>query len=190
MVGLPKQTPKSVMDTIDYCGFLLDKFDRISPFIAPLSPFLDPASLAFENPERYGYRLLFRSLEEHRQALVKPSWKYALNYETEWMTCSEIVSSAYEALLRLNRLKARHDSISKEMAEAEEQRINTALQMLCRIDNIVSSGREEELTQIKATVDWVNMSMAGGERELELPTALLKLRPLSVLRSLVKGRPH
>jgi B12-binding domain/radical SAM domain protein len=190
MSGLPNQTTQSVMDTVDYCGFLLDRFDRTSPFIAPLSPFLDPASLAFENPERYGYRLLFRSLEEHRQALVEPSWKYALNYETEWMARSEIVSSAYEALLRLNRLKARHGSISKEVADAEEQRINTATEMLYRIDNIVSSGREEELTQIKAAVDWVNMSVPSGERELELPTALLKLRPLSALWSLAKGRSH
>ncbi|MBE0415540.1 MAG: TIGR04190 family B12-binding domain/radical SAM domain protein [Dehalococcoidia bacterium] len=188
MIGLPKQTPKSVMDTIDYCGSLLDKFNRTSPFIAPISPFLDPGSLAFENPERYGYRLLIRGLEEHRQALVAPSWKYTLNYETEWMTRSEIVASAYEALLRLNRLKARHGSISKEMAEAEEVRINTAIEMLHRIDNIVSSGREEELPQIKATVDRVNMSMGGGKRELELPTTSLKLRPLTTLWSLVRGQ--
>ena len=28
------------------------------PFISPLAPFLDPGSRAFEEPERYGYRLL------------------------------------------------------------------------------------------------------------------------------------
>lgn len=190
MTGLPKQTTKSVMDTIDYCGFLLDRFDRTVPFVAPLSPFLDPASLAFENPERYGYRLRFRTLEEHRRALVKPSWKYTLNYETEWMTRNQIVSSAYEALLRLNHLKEKHGSISKEMAEAEERRINTAIQMLRRIDEIVSSGREEEFTQIKATVDWVNMSMAVGKRELELPTTPLKVRPLSAVWSLMRGRSY
>ncbi|GAH70653.1 unnamed protein product, partial [marine sediment metagenome] len=73
MIGLPKQTPKSVMDTIDYCDFLLQKFKgdkRLSLFIAPLSPFLDPGSLGFEQPQRHGYRILFRTLEEHRQALV------------------------------------------------------------------------------------------------------------------------
>ena len=190
MTGLPKQTTKSVMDTIDYCGFLLDRFERTVPFVAPLSPFLDPASLAFENPERYGYHLRFRTLEEHRRALVKPSWKYTLNYETDWMTRNQIVSSAYEALLRLNRLKAEHGSISKEMAEFEERRLNIAVQMLHRIDEIVSSGRDEEFAQIKTTVDWVNMSMAGGKRELELPTTSLKLRPLSALWSLAKGRSY
>lgn len=190
MTGLPKQTTGSVMDTVDYCGFLLDRFERTVPFIAPLSPFLDPASLAFENPERYGYRLRFRALDEHRRALVMPSWKYTLNYETEWMTRSQIVSSAYEALLRLNRHKGEHGSISREAAEFEERRLNTAIQMLHRIDEIVSSGREEELAQIKATVDWVNMSMPGGKRELELPTSPLKLRPLSALWYSLRGRHY
>ncbi len=190
MTGLPKQTTKSVMDTIDYCGFLLDRFQRTVPFIAPLSPFLDPASLAFENPERHGYRLRFRTLEEHRRALVKPSWKYTINYETKWMTRNQIVSSAYEALLRLNRLKAEHGSITKEMAEFEEKRLNTAVHLLHRIDEIISSGREEELAQIKPTVDWVNMSMAGGKRELELPTTAFKLRPLSALWSLARRRSY
>jgi len=110
MIGLPQQTPQSVMDTIDYCGYLLEKFrgdKRLSLFIAPISPFLDPGSLAFEQPEHYGYRVLFRTLEEHRQALLSPSWKYSLNYETEWMTRHQIAETAYEAILRLNRLKVK-----------------------------------------------------------------------------------
>ena len=53
MIGLPRQTPRSVMDTVDYCDFLLHRFKgdkRLSLFIAPLSPFLDPGSLGFEQP--------------------------------------------------------------------------------------------------------------------------------------------
>jgi B12-binding domain/radical SAM domain protein len=191
MIGLPKQTPESVMDTIDYCGSLLDKFDRrLSPFIAPLSPFLDPASLAFENPERYGYRLFYRTLEEHRQALLQPNWKYALNYETEWLSRDEIATITYEALLRLNRLKANHGSISKEMAQAEEHRLNTALEMFHHIDSIIASGDEDALSRIRATVERVNTATAGGKKELELPIAPIKLRPLTALFSLLRGRPY
>ena len=73
MIGLPKQTPKSVMETIDYCDYLFQRFKgdkRLSLFIAPISPFLDPGSLGFEHPKRHGYRILFQTLEEYRQALV------------------------------------------------------------------------------------------------------------------------
>lgn len=191
MIGLPHQTPSSVMDTIGYCDFLLDRFGtdkRVSPFISPLAPFLDPGSLAFEEPERYGYRLLFRSLEEHRQALLEPSWKYTLNYETQWMSRQEIVETSYEAILSLNRIKTRHGTIPEGLAESMENRMNTALEMLQRIDDIVAQGKVGELSRIKATVDAVNMSAASDMRELELPTASIALRPLRTLWSLARGR--
>ncbi len=189
MFGLPRQTPQSVMDTVDYCGHLMDKFrdKRVFTFTAPLAPFLDPGSLAFENPERYGYRLLMRSLEEHRQALEAPSWKYHLNYETEWMSRQQLVTSAYRAELALNSLKARYGIISKGMAEETAQRLYTAREMLDRIDEIVDSGQEEQLAQIKDTVDLVNMSRAGGKRELELPTTPIKIRLPSTVWSLIRG---
>lgn len=120
MIGLPEQTPQSVMDNVDYCDYLFQKFrgdKRLSLFIAPLAPFLDPGSLGFEQPERHGYRILFRTLEEHRQALLAPSWKYSLNYETEWMTRHQIVETTYEAILRLNRLKAKYGVISKQTGQ-------------------------------------------------------------------------
>ncbi len=193
-IGMPQQTPKSVLDTIDYCGYLMDRFSedkRFSPYISPLAPFLDPGSLAFEEPERHGYRVLFRSLEEHRQAVLEPSWKYTLNYETQWMSRQDIVETSYEAGRRLNRLKAKHGLISQGVAEATEERIDSALEMLHRIDEIVYRGQvspEEQLSQLKPTIDRVSMSTVCEKRELELPTALIALHPLRALWSLVRGR--
>ena len=180
MIGLPKQTPQSVIDTIDYCDYLLEKFRgdrRLCLFIAPLSPFLDPGSLGFEQPERYGYRILFRTLEEHRQALVTPSWQYSLNYETEWMTRQQIAETAYEAILRLNRLKAKHGVISKKMAEAGEQRILSARDMMHHIDELLAGGSlEEELPRLKPMVDRINAYPVGEKAQLELPLGLIKLK--------------
>ena len=192
MIGLPQQTPQSVMDTIDYGDYLFQKFkgdNRLSLFIAPISPFLDPGSLGFEQPERYGYHILFRTLEEHRQGLISPSWKYSLNYETEWMTRQQIVDTAYEAILRLNRLKAKYGVISKKMAEAGEQRIQAASEMAHRIDEILAKGNpEEELARLKAEVDRINMLPVSEKAELELPLGLIKLKPWRPLWSWVTGR--
>jgi len=191
MIGLPKQTPQSVMDTIDYCDFLLQKFKgdkRLSLFISPLGPFLDPGSLGFEHPERYGYHVLFRTLEEHRQALVSPHWKYSLNYETEWMTRQQIVDTAYEAILRLNRLKAKYGIIPDQMAEAGERRVKAAWEMAHRIDEILSTDNYEELSHLKAQVDEINMFPVAEKAQLEVPPPFIKLRPLRALWSLVTGR--
>lgn len=97
MIGLPRQTPHSVQQTLEYCETLLKEYTkngstRVHPYISPLAPFLDPGSRAFENPEKYGYKLFYKTLEEHRQALLTPSWKYMLNYETKWMSRDELVS--------------------------------------------------------------------------------------------------
>jgi len=192
MIGLPRQTPQSVMDTIDYCGSLLERFrgdKRLSLFIAPISPFLDPGSLGFEQPERYGYRILFRTLEEHRQALLSPSWKYSLNYETEWMTRQQIVDTAYEAILRLNRLKAKYGVIPRGMAEAGEKRIEAASEMVHRIDEILSGdNHQEELFRLKAEVDKINAFPVSEKIQLELPIGLIKLKPWHSLWSWITGR--
>lgn len=181
LIGLPKQTVPSVMDNIDYCRHLLEKFKgdrRLALFIAPLSPFLDPGSLGFEQPERHGYRVLFRTLEEHRQALVSPSWKYSLNYETEWMTRQQIAETAYEAILRLNRLKLEYGTISREMARLGEQRLQAARDMMHRIDDVLASGNcEDELHRLKPEIDRINAFPISEKLQLELPTGLIKLKP-------------
>ena len=192
MTGLPRQTTQSVMDTVDYCSYQLEKFKgdkRLSHFIAPISPFLDPGSLAYEHPERYGYKVLFRKVEEFRQALISPSWKYSLNYETDWMTRHEIAESAYEAIHRLIRLKVKYGVISRELAQVGEKRIDDAQAMMHRIDEILAGNNQaEELAAIKAKVDRINNFPNSEKIQLELPVGLVKLKVLSYLWAWATGR--
>lgn len=117
MVGLPNQTYQSVMDTVKYCGELMTRFGgngsagKVLPLIAPLAPFIDPGSAIFEDPEKYGYRFFYKTLKEHRQAMLMPSWKFALNYETKWMNRDEIVRATYDGALALLELKEQHGVI-------------------------------------------------------------------------------
>jgi B12-binding domain/radical SAM domain protein len=191
MIGLSRQTPQSVMDTIDYCEHLYKKFrgdKRLSLFISPLAPFLDPGSLGFEHPERYGYRILFRKLEEHRQALVSPSWKYSLNYETDWMTRQQIVDTSYEAILRLNQLKVKYSIIPKQLAEISEQRLRTAWDMAHRIDGLLSKNDIEEIDRLKPEVDRINMFPVAEKIQLEVPPPFIKLKPFRALWYSLTGR--
>lgn len=108
MVGLPGQTYDDAVGVVDYCRHLWEETGndgRVQFFITPLTPFLDPGSPAFEHPERHGYRVRYRTLEEHRRALTAPSWKQMLNYETDAMSADEIVEATYECYVRLARLK-------------------------------------------------------------------------------------
>ncbi len=184
MIGLPEQDYQSVMDTVDYCQYLMGDLDtgprhRLLPFISPLAPFLDPGSPVFEKPERYGYRFFARTLEEHRQALVQPSWKYVLNYETRWMNRDHIVASTYEAGLRLNRLKAQYGVIDTAQAARTEERILKARRLIEQVDDIVSiqdsARRAKLLRAIKPQVDDANLSTVCDKAELNVPLTGIKL---------------
>ena len=104
------------------------------------------------------------------------------------MTRAQIADTAYESILRLNRLKAKYGIISKQMAEAGEQRIETASAMMHRIDDILAAGDQDKLPQLKAEIDRINMFPVSEKRQLELPLGLIKLKPWRALWSLVTGR--
>ncbi len=192
IIGLPGQTSQSVSQTIGYCEELLEKYGRngsakIHPYISPLAPFLDPGSQAFENPQRYGYRLFYKTLEEHRQALLQPSWKYMLNYETEWMSRDELVTSTYAAALELNRLKAKYGLLKQKEAEKIEVRIKEAKELIRRIDEIVlikdKELREQKMVELTNRFEQLGSSTICGKKELRWPTRLVRFNLLKVLQA-------
>jgi len=171
MIGLPKQTYSSVMKDAAYLRALLKEFGarkKLFPFISPLAPFVDPGSKVFENPDKYGYRFFHRTLEDHRQALKSPSWKYMLNYETESMSRDEIVMSTYDAALAFNRLKAEHGLITPDVADGVEARARGAINLMKAIDKIVSEQGfdSKEIMALKKDADKLSSSSICQKKEL------------------------
>lgn len=175
MIGLPQQTTQSVLEGVEYFERLLARFDdgRLMPFVGPLAPFVDPGSLFYEQSEKYGYRIFCRTLEEHRQALLAPTWKHILNYETRWMSRDEIADVTYEAGRRLNALKARRGLISPAVAAETEERITRALSLMAQIDRLIERCAPEELERellaLKPQIDRANTSTVCEKTELDLP---------------------
>jgi clorobiocin biosynthesis protein CloN6 len=99
-IGMPKQTESSVFDTVEYSKTLIERFKgkNVFPLLTPMVPFLDPGCNYFEAPDEWGYRVFYRSLEEHRAALVCPSWVERINYETKWLSRERLTTISYEAL--------------------------------------------------------------------------------------------
>ena len=179
MVGLKGQTYESVMGTVDYSRQMLQRYDRggehrVIPFISPLAPFVDPGSRAFEEPEKHGYRLFARTLEEHRKQLLAPSWKYVLNYETIWMNRDTIANATYEAGRQLNLMKGEFGVLKAAQVQATDKRITRAVELMGEIDRIVQTvpegeQRQQHLNDLKHHVDDANLSTVCDKRELEIP---------------------
>jgi B12-binding domain/radical SAM domain protein len=187
MIGLPKQDHRSVMDTVAYCRALLQEFGkerRLHPMISPLSPFIDPGSEVFEHAEDYGYHLFYRTLEEHRQALLRPSWKYMLSYETQWLSRDEIVDATYEAALGLNGIKEDYGLISAQAAAQVESRIRQSLSVIQAIDRLVAEqgfGFQGE-PPLKYRMKELSLATTCQKRELEWPAK-------SFFRSIFRSMP-
>jgi hypothetical protein len=176
MTGIPTQTAASVLETPAYIESLYEKVDndkRLLCFSSPMAPFLDPGSQVYDNPEKYGYTRLADTLEEHRQLLVQPSWKYIMNYESDALSKDEMVDTMYEVGLRLNRLKGRLGLIEPEVASRTEDRILQARDAMARIDAVMGESdagvRERKLAALKEEVDRLSESTVCEKTELNWP---------------------
>jgi len=177
MTGLPRQTATSVLGTADYIESLYRKVgndSRLLCFTSPMAPFLDPGSMAFDDPAAYGLTRLASTLEEHRRLLLEPTWKHIMNYESAAMSKDEMVDATYEAGLRVNRLKGRIGVVEPEVAARTEDRILAARATMQRVDRVMAeadgAARERRLAALKAEVDRSSESTICEKSELNWPS--------------------
>lgn len=186
MIGLPGQTLDSVRGTVDYCARLFERYDRrLSCYISPMGPFLDPGSRGFEQPERFGYRLFARTLEEHRQLLVQPTWERILNYETRWMTRRELVDATYDAAERLNASKVKYGRLAPRRGRQVAARIAEARALRQRLEVLLAQGGDPAGDlELRGEISRFSTSTVCDKRELFSRPRLSQFRTAGVLRVL------
>ncbi len=185
MVGLPGQNGDLALATVDYSRRLYEKMgrdERIYTFIAPMAPFLDPGSIVFENPQEFGYNLLYKTLKEHKEALYRPSWKLYLSYSTDWMTRDEIAETTYEAMIRINELKAEMGVTDPVRAALIKQGLSMERDIMRKIDDIIASTGSEkdralEYERLRWEIEDAKKSTIFAKKELRMPgTTGLRLK--------------
>lgn len=131
-IGMPEQDEASVRGSVDYSIQLLEKFkgQPVNPMICPMIPFLDPASTFFEHPDEHGYRVFYRTVEEHRQAMKRASIINRINYETRWLSRRELVEVGFVAVRDLMQAKASLGFLPKSFVSEYNVRIDDALRFI------------------------------------------------------------
>ena len=174
MVGIPHQTYGQALAAVDYYRQLLDRFGeggKLHAYVSPLSPFLDPGSRAFEDPA-FGYRVRYRTLEEHRQALTQLSWKNMLSFETEAMSREEIALASYQVAGELNELKYKNGLIDVGTYTAVSHSLTAAEAVLAEIDRAAGlpvDKRAPALAMIRTQIQTANGAALCGVDELKWP---------------------
>jgi B12-binding domain/radical SAM domain protein len=173
MIGIPDQTKQSALDNIKFVEEIhnsCQQDSRLAYFVAPLAPFLDPASAAFENPEKYGFIKLCHTLEDHRKAITQPSWKHMLSYETTSMTRDDIVDATYESAKLLNDFKLQYKLIDKKAHQDIKSKIARSQAYITRIDELLAKSPEiqqADLEKLKGEFDALNEYSICGKNELK-----------------------
>lgn len=157
-IGMPEQDEASVYELIEYCKHLLKKFQgsKVVPLICPMMPVLDPGSEFFENPDKHGYRIFYRSLEEHRKGFMHASLINRLNYETKWLTREQIVHLGYKAIREILIQKGKYNYLPSSIVESTVSKLDDAVDFLdivhkvdCIADPVI---RNNELGQLSAEI--------------------------------------
>ncbi|OFW67599.1 MAG: B12-binding domain/radical SAM domain protein [Actinobacteria bacterium RBG_19FT_COMBO_54_7] len=190
MIGLPGQTRDSIMETVNYCGELLRNFGpRLNPSIGPLAPFIDPGSAYYRRPERYGYHLIHRTLDDYVRASYSPHWRDMLGYETRWLSRQDIVDVTYEALLALNTIKAKNGLVSPEHAALNDRRLKDTISLLKMVDDIMnitdSKLRLTELEKVHQESQQLAQQLYLPKEELMWPLTGARFKRINILRILM-----
>ncbi len=192
MVGIPHQSREDVLATVPYCEHLVDRFNadpRLQFFMAPMGPFLDPGSAAFEDPE-LGYTRFYKTVEEHRRALLQPAWNLILSYETDAITRDEILSVSYEVTSALNELKFRRglvDRATYEEVRSHQVAAREAMEDVRRVMRLPERERRDALARINEEVRAANFDSLFSKTELDWPGGEGPRFGAMLLRTLASG---
>ncbi len=174
MNGLPYQDRESALYSVEAAERLwgsVNRDDGLFIYNAPFAPFVDPGSRIFEEPEKWGYKLRARTLEEHRRLLDNPSWKHVLSYETQWMSRDEVAEVSYDAAKVLAQKEMEAGRIDRAMYEDRCTRTDFARELMHKVDEIMqiqdSEEREARLWETKEEGTRMMNSTIANKKDLD-----------------------
>ncbi|WP_048161474.1 TIGR04190 family B12-binding domain/radical SAM domain protein [Thermoplasma acidophilum] len=157
-IGLSHQDYKNVLDTVEYAGKLMRDFNgsqmKLSTFISPIAPFVDPGSLWYEKSEMYGFKVFARTIADIYHILdTGKTWYDFLDYETQWMSREDIVNATYDAEIRMTQIRYDVGDIDRETME----NIIRNVQNYRRGNNYCRSNRvDKHLAYMSKDIEWSN----------------------------------
>jgi B12-binding domain/radical SAM domain protein len=146
---------EQIMNTRGRALGLGDSVPLGGPILGPIV--LDPGSLAFDFPEKYGYKLLYKTLEEYIRGLSGPSWHHWLNYETSLLKKEEIIEIILQSTAFSIEQREACGFYNHIQADAERRRLRGDIIALKEVDRIMGlpdpAERESRLKDLRTKLD-------------------------------------
>ena len=157
-VGLAGETEKEMyetwdlwakLDEMDYEAHLQGNFGDIDETVPIggqiLGPIvLDPGSLAFDQPEKFGFKLLYKNFEAYLEGLSQPSWHQWLNYETELCDKDAILEMIFKSTEFTIDQREKYGFFGSQEAYYERCRIEAERVVVKEIDKTMKLDKQNE----------------------------------------------
>ncbi len=104
---------------------------------------LDPGSIAYEHPAKFGYKMLYTTFNEMRQRLASPSWVDWINYETRYMTRDQLVESMFKATEIWIQLYERYQILDGATASSERMKLRLEKEITREVQNVLKNPDKE-----------------------------------------------
>ncbi|MBS3787249.1 TIGR04190 family B12-binding domain/radical SAM domain protein [Candidatus Bipolaricaulota bacterium] len=187
MIGLNGQTGDTLSRTMEFIDGLLNNHstENLIPFISPYTPFLDPGSLAFEFPEKYGFTKYAQTLMDHYELLDKGfTWKDFLSYRTDEMSKEDLVRQTYESAIELAEIKEEHGLISQKKLDELTKKIAVSKRMIRLSDARGSEYIDED--QLETSLTELEERLLIDRGELDWSNGITARRIFAVLKKGIK----
>ncbi|WP_393972177.1 TIGR04190 family B12-binding domain/radical SAM domain protein [Oxyplasma meridianum] len=182
-LGLSKQGEKELNADIEYAKALtlrtVPNKMPIYVFISPLTPFIDPGSLIYEMPDKYGFHITASTIDDYYNLLDKGnSWTDFLNYYTDWMSVSEIERLTYKSEIEMIQARIDEgiienkpgqiiiDNIRKYMAGSDYEKDKRTYSHLSYLNIDIEWSRKHKLTRSSLLIYWYK-KLKELEKEFE-----------------------
>ena len=125
------------------------------PIAGPI--LLDPGSLAFDFPEKYGYKLVYKNLEEYIAGLSLPSWHQWLNYETDLLDREALIELILKSQDFFIDERKEYGFATPFQADVEHHKLRGDIIALHEVERILKlvdpQEREAALKSLRAKLD-------------------------------------
>jgi B12-binding domain/radical SAM domain protein len=172
--GLAGETFETMKDTIELWDKLcslnqlaLEKYNfrKIGkdiliggPIMGPI--IIDPGSLAYDSPEKYGYKITFNNLKDCIEAFSQPSWHQWINYETNLLNQEDLINLIFK-FVEFSIVQREKYGLYKKTDSAVEQ-FRTKMNIIAKeeVDRIMKlSDVIEKEAKLKSLKENINSSL-------------------------------
>jgi B12-binding domain/radical SAM domain protein len=164
MSALANDTPETIQETWksweEICSMNVIDHAPVDYAFGPML-LLDPGSLAFDRPSSYGYRLIFKNLEDYIQGMSLPSWHQWISYETKSLDRDLITKLIIDSLEFSINLRERCGFYSKSEADTARFCFGEASTEIINVVNDAMSipDEHERLQRLKSFSEYLEIEL-------------------------------